>query len=377
MSLAEDIKAYALDIGYTHVGIAPADDFSGHATEIASRGDLYDFYIQDPRQFMEGALPQRKVPWAKSIICLVWDYAQKAFPERLLGKIGRIYQARCYGPPPQRINGARYQLMLQFVEKLGCRIAHNVILPERRAAARAGVITFGKNNFAYARGSGSFVVLSSILVDKKLQFDRPTLKVNCPEDCTACMDACPTGAIYAPLKLNPRRCISFNNWWTQNGRPPDITSCIPHDLRKNIGTRVHGCDVCQEVCPRNQLRMKEKLPKDPFLENIAKGFSLTKMLHMTDNFFHKSVHPLMYNYIREKKYFQRNAAIAIGNLGNPKYLPDLVEGMSVPHDTVRSHAAWALGQIGGNTARTALSKVLHAESSSWVRKEIEMALDSC
>ena len=377
MALAEDIKAYALDIGYTHVGIAPADDFCGHAEEVDSRGDLYDFYIQDPRRFMDGALLQKALPWAKSIICLVWDYAQKAFPEELIGKIGRIYQARCYGPPAYRINGARYQLMVEFVQKTGCRVARNVVVPERRAAARAGAITFGKNNFAYAGGSGSFIVLSSIVVDKTLPYDNPTMKIHCSEDCTACMDACPTGAIYAPLKLNPRRCISFNNWWTQDGRPPNISSRIPHDIRKRIGTRVHGCDACQEACPRNQFRLKGGLPKDPFLENIAKGFSLTKMLQMPDEFFKKSVQPLMYNYIREKKYFQRNAAIALGNLGDPQNLPIISEALTVPHDTVRSHAAWALGRLGGHTAKKTLSAALQTEASAWVREEIEMALAHC
>ncbi len=377
MSLEKDIKAYALDIGYTHVGIAPADGFCDHINEIESRGDFYDFYSQDPRGFMDGALPQKTIPWAKSIICLVWDYAQKAFPEELLGKIGRIYQARCYGPPPHRINGARYQLMVQFVQKMGCRVARNIFIPERRAAARAGVITFGKNNFAYAKGSGSFVVLSSIVVDKALRYDNPTLKVHCPKDCTACMDACPTGAIYAPLKLNPRRCISFNNWWTQEGRPPNITSCIPHDLREKIGIHVHGCDVCQEACPRNKFRLKHKLPKDPFLESIAKEFSLLKMLQMPDGFFQKNIQPLMYNYIREKKYFQRNAAIALGNLGDSQYIPDLSMALKTPHETVRGHAAWALGRLGGKTARKTLSAALQTEASTGVRKEIKMALEAC
>lgn len=377
MSLSEDIKAYALDIGYSHIGIAPADSFNDHIEEVESRGDLYDFYTQDPRRFMEGALPRKTMPDAKSIICLVWDYAQKAFPEALLGKIGRIYQARCYGPPAHRINGARYRLMIEFVQKMGCQVARNGFIPERRAAARAGVITFGKNNFAYAKGSGSFVVLSSIVVDRELEYDRPTLKMSCPSKCTACMDACPTGAIYAPLKLNPRRCISFNNWWTQDGRPPNITSCIPHDIRKKIGTRVHGCDVCQEVCPRNQIRLNHKLPKDPFLEMVAKDFSLEKMLLMKDRFYQQSVKPLMYNYIREKKYFQRNAAIAIGNLKDPGYLPYLITALSSPHETVRSHTAWALGRIGGQKAKRALSTAAQTEDSKWVRKEITSAMDRC
>lgn len=345
MTLAEQIKNYALDIGYQAVGITTAEPFYDHISEVASRKEIYDFYAQDPRQFLIGANPKQTMPQARSIVCLVWDYAQKSFPKTLVGKIGRIYQARCYGPPANRINGAGYQLMIDFLKNQGCSVGHNIFIPERRAAARAGVITFGKNNFAYAKGSGSFIVLSSIVIDKVVNYDPSTLKISCPENCTACIDACPTGAIYEPLKLNPRRCISFNNWWTQDGRPPNITGFIPYDIRKKIGSRVHGCDVCQEVCPKNQDRLKTKLPKDPFLEKIAQEFSLPKMLLMPDGYFEQVIQPLMYNYIKEKKYFQRNAAIAMGNIGDPKYIPDLIKAMNYPEPMVREYAAWALDKM--------------------------------
>lgn len=157
MSFADDIKSFALDIGYSRVGITTADDFSDHIEEVQSRGRIYDFYVEDTRKFLHGAQPMKSMSAAKSIISLAWDYAQKAFPESLLGKIGRIYQARCYNAPYHRINGARYKLMLEFLEKMGCQIGRGIFIPERRAAARAGVTTFGKNNFAYSKNIGSFI----------------------------------------------------------------------------------------------------------------------------------------------------------------------------------------------------------------------------
>jgi epoxyqueuosine reductase len=120
MSLTTDIKDFALDIGYNRVGITSAESFSDHIDEVQSRGAIYDFYVEDPRQFLKGAQPKKTMPSVKSIISMAWDYSQKAFPDSLLGKIGRIYQARCYNAPPHRINGARYQLMLDFLEKMGC-----------------------------------------------------------------------------------------------------------------------------------------------------------------------------------------------------------------------------------------------------------------
>ena len=90
MSLTRDIKDFALDIGYSHVGITSADDFSDFIDEVQSRGSLYDFYVEDPRKFLSGVQTKKCMPEAKSIISVVWDYSQKAVPESLLGKIGRI-----------------------------------------------------------------------------------------------------------------------------------------------------------------------------------------------------------------------------------------------------------------------------------------------
>ncbi len=96
------------------------------------------------------------MPSAKSIISIVYDYHKEAFPGNLIGKIGRLYQARCYLSPEHRINGARRNLMKQFLEKYGCELitAPQIQIPERLAAARAGIITRGRNTFAFANGMG-------------------------------------------------------------------------------------------------------------------------------------------------------------------------------------------------------------------------------
>lgn len=373
MSLSSDIKEYALDLGYSKVGITTAESFSEHIAEIKSRNGIYDFYVEDPRGFLQGAEPKQLMPSAKSIVSLVWDYSQKAFPAALLGKIGRIYQARCYNAPAHRINGARNQLMADFLKQNGCQIGQGIFVPERWAAARAGITTFGRNNFAYADGIGSFIVLHSFVIDVEMEYDKPTVEVGCPEGCSACMKACPTQAIYEPQKLNPRKCIAFNAWWTQDGRPK-VTSHIPSEIREKMGTRVHGCDICQEVCPRNKARLKAKLPEDDFLEKFSRDFSLTKLLNMTDEFYAASVHPLMYNYIKERKYFQRNAAIALGNLGDPAFIPDLEIAMKDSEELVREYTAWALGKIGGRLAKQVLEASSKREICETVKKEIEIAL---
>ena len=374
MSLTEDIKDFALDLGYSKVGITTADSFPDYIAELNSRYEMYAWYIERPTQPLKGADPKSVMPSAKSIVMVAYDASKESFPEKLVGKIGRIYQVRGYQAPRHRINGVREQLMREFLERNGSQVDPKLRVPERLAAARAGITTYGKNCFAFADGIGSFILITAFVVDAELDYDKPTLKVKCPPKCTACIDACPTGALYEPLKMDPRRCIAFNTFMTQDGYPGGVTSYIPPEIREKMGTWIHGCDICQEVCPRNQRRLKAKLPPNEFLVKVAKDFELTKLLNLSDEFYTKRVQPLMYNYIRDKKYFQRNAAIALGNMGDPTSIPDLAQAMEDLEKLVRGYAAWALGRIGGSRAKQILEASLARETDEFAKKEIQAAL---
>ena len=374
MSLSEDIKDFGLDLGYSKVGITTAESFPDYIAELNSRRDMYGWYIESAFQPITGADPKSAMPSAKSIVAAVYDGYKESFPEKFVGKIGRLYQARCYLAPHHRINGARRQLMREFLEKNGCNVAQRLVVPERLSAARAGVVTYGKNTFAFADGIGSFILITAFVVDAKLDYDEPTLEVKCPPGCTACIDACPTGALYEPLKMDPRRCIAFNTFMTQDGYPGGLTSYIPPEIREKMGTWIHGCDICQEACPKNQKRLKAKLPQNEFLVKVAQDFELTKLLNLSDEFYAKRVQPLMYNYIRGKKYFQRNAAISLGNMGDPVFIPDLAQAMQDSEELVRGYAAWALGRIGGSQAKQILEAGLAHETAESARSEIKAAL---
>lgn len=374
MSLSEDIKDFGLDLGYSKVGITTADSFSSYIAELKARSEMYAWYIEGSFQPIKGADPKSIMPSAKSIVAVVYDGSKESFPEKLVGKIGRLYQARCYLTPRHRINGVRRQLMREFLEKNGCEVAQRLVLPERLAAARAGIVTYGKNTFAFADGIGSFILMTAFVVNAELDYDEPTIREDCPPKCTACIDVCPTGSLYEPLKMDPRRCIAYNCFMTQDGYPAGTTSNISPEIRDKMGSWIHGCDICQEVCPRNQKRLKAKLPPNEFLVKIAEDFELIKLLNLTDEFYIKRVQPLMYNYIREKKYFQRNAAIALGNTGDPAYIPELAQAMQDSEELVRGYAAWALGKIGGSQAKQILEASLARETADSARKEIEAAL---
>lgn len=374
MNLTERIKAKALELGYTKVGICPADDFTDYVRTLEGRPDTYDFYIKREASPLLGARPKKAVPEAESIISLAYGFAHINYPQTLLDKIGRAYMARCYKPRGDMINGARYRLFVDFLERNGCKIIKNMLMPDRAAAARAGIATFGKNNFAYIKEAGSFVIFTSVLVDTILDYDTPTEECPCPPNCQVCMESCPTGAIIQPGELEPRKCIGFNNWFAQESSPNNVITHIPHDIREKMGAHIHGCDICQEVCPRNKKALSHTCLRDSFLERIAEKFDLAKVLNMNEEYYEEVIRPIMYNYLTEIRYFRRNAAIAIGNIGDESYIDDLKIAVEDSDTLLREYAIWALGKIGGEKSEAILRECLKSETDDKVIDEINLSL---
>ena len=148
----------ALELGYVRAGVASADDFPEYFQDVTSRPD-YEFLMHDKRQIVQNTHLQERYPGAKSIISVVYSYSGIHYPEKLLPYIGRAYLGRCYGPPVTNINGARLQLLKDYIKSLGIRIYEEAVLPDRSVGRRAGTITYGRNNFAYAGRYGSFIIL--------------------------------------------------------------------------------------------------------------------------------------------------------------------------------------------------------------------------
>ena len=65
LNLTKDIKDFALDIGYSHVGITSSEDFTDFIDEVESRGSIYDFYVENQRKFLSGAQPKKCMPEAE------------------------------------------------------------------------------------------------------------------------------------------------------------------------------------------------------------------------------------------------------------------------------------------------------------------------
>lgn len=378
MSLTEEIKSYVLELGYSRVGITTAEPFPVFAQALEERSQDYDWAIDSGLRLGRAVDPQDRLPGARSIVVAVYDYFRERFPENLVGKIGRLYQSRSYIEPPTRLGGARVHLMRQFLEAKGMQVGRWFLIasgvPDRLAAVRAGVGEIGRNTFVCTPGIGTFVLIHTFIVDAELEYDTPAKLTHCPPDCRLCIEACPTGAIVADFRLNPRRCLTFSHVVNVHGFR-NTSPYIDPELRPKMASWIHGCDVCQEACPRNQAKLKAELPVSAFLEETAKHFSLPGLLRMDKETETKAVAPLLHIYMRDRKYFQRNAAVALGNSGDPEMVPHLAGAMEDPEELVRAHAAWALGNLGGAAARRALESNRPRESGAQAKEEIRTALE--
>ena len=371
MSLKEAIREKALELGFEDAGFTGVEPLDLYIQEIESRpSEMYGWVQTEQFNTLRGARPREKHDWARSLVVLIRNYHRRAFPSQMVGVIGRCYQV-----DERKEHGAEHQRLLNFIKFLkdqGVRVWFDEELPARMSAARAGIIIYGKNCFAYARNSmrgASWLESIPLILDADLEPDEPSIELGCPKWCkNACIAACPTGALYAPKKMNPLRCIAFNSYYT-NG----IT---PLELREPMGTWIYGCDRCQEVCPRNQPWLNQALPENGSLMQRAPDFALSTLLTMDDKHYVDKVWPLAF-YISRKKVakWQMNAARALGNQGDPGNVPLLAQSLNdSPHEMVRGMCAWSLGQLGGARARAALEGRLSRENDL-VRLEIEKALE--
>jgi epoxyqueuosine reductase len=245
---------------------------------------------------------------------------------------------------------------------------------DRAIAQRSGLGWFGKNTNILTKGWGSWVFLAEIVTNLALELDQP-LAANCGR-CEICLHACPTQAFVAPYVLDNRRCISYLTI--------ELRGSIPLELRPLIGSHIFGCDICQEVCPVNQLaetrlrrlgRFEREHARLEFRPRGAVGSSpaLIPLLALDDEGFRQrfSKSPIKR---AKRRGLLRNVCVALGNIGDPVAVPALAQALGDSEPLVRGHAAWALGRIGGEHARAALERALSSEADESVLAEIRCAL---
>ena len=308
-ALAAAVKAKARELGFDHVGIAPAGpsrhaDYLRRWLDAGRHGEMA--YLAD--RFAERADPAVYFPGVRTAICVGLNYRTplEAVPDGAHGRVARYALGDDYH---DRIKPRLYDLADWLREVApGCETrcgVDTVPVMEKELAARAGVGWVGKNTCVIHPRDGSFLLLGEVLTTLDLPVDDPA--VDRCGTCTRCLDACPTAAITAPYQLDATRCISY---LTIEHRGE-----IAADLQRQMGDWVYGCDVCQDVCPWNR---REALTDDPAFAPPrwpTGSVPVDEMLGWSTDDYHRHTRRSVLRRVK-LPVLQRNAAIARGNAGN-------------------------------------------------------------
>ncbi len=363
-ALAEAVKARARDIGFDLVAIGPADPPAhGRAFEQwleAGYGGTMAYLERGREKRLD---LQKILPGAQSIIAVALNYYQGTRPEL---DSWRGVSRYAWGRDYHTVMEPRLEALLNFVRQAagphadGKSYVDTGPILERDLAARAGLGWTGKNTMLIHPRLGSWFFLGLLLTTARLEYDAPLVD-HCGS-CTRCLDACPTRAFTASYTLDARRCISYLTI--------ELRGAIPEGLRPAMGEWIFGCDVCQDVCPWN--RKAPATEKTDFLPTRPLP-RLTELVALDEAGFRTT---FLGSPVRRAKRggLLRSATVALGNRKDSQAVEALAQTLHDPDPTVRQHAAWALGRIGGGEARAVLETALAGEPDPTVSADLESAL---
>ncbi|GAB5562090.1 MAG: tRNA epoxyqueuosine(34) reductase QueG [Synoicihabitans sp.] len=235
---------------------------------------------------------------------------------------------------------------------------------ERSWAAAAGVGFTGKNAMLISRDFGNWLFLAAIMVRCRIEPDKPVSQSfeqrpvgTLCGSCTACLDACPTGALPEPGVVDARRCISYQTI--------ENKGMIPRDLRAGIGDRIYGCDICAEVCPWNRFAQQARSQLVEAKSGIQ-SLSLRQILELTPESFARIFRGTAIKRVKLRGLL-RNACIVAANTKAVALLPQIIH-LATRHaePLVRAHAVHAAICLG---AKEELQAARESEEHDWVKAE--------
>ena len=345
MLTAADVKRMAREAGFDLCGIAPAEAFpelkyfdewlaAGHAGEMR--------YLS--RSAARRADVRNVVPAARSVVALGVVYnTDRPYSTEVDDADAALISRYAWGEDYHDVLGRRADALLARMreardEPFEARwYVDTGPVQERVYAQYAGLGWIGKNTCLIHPEQGSWIFLGEIITSLALEPDAPQLD-QCGT-CTLCIEACPTDALREPWVLDSTRCLSY---LTIELRGP-----IPETWRSAVGTRVYGCDICQDVCPYNHPAARSDdaawQPRPAFDQP-----TLTDLWRRSDT----DTRTLLADSAMSRAKlngFRRNVAVALGNRGTAEARAALDEPAGADRASTRDpvvaeQVAWARRQ---------------------------------
>ncbi len=338
--LANQIKGWGQQLGFQQVGITDTDltEAENHLSkwlESGMHGDLQYMAKHGSKR----TRPSELISGTIRIISVRMDYFPpncRDIAENLEDSASAFVSRYGVGRDYHKLIRKRLELLARkisdVVGEFGYRaFADSAPVMEKPLAQKAGIGWIGKHSNLLNRRAGSWFFLGELYTDLPLPCDQPESD-HCGS-CTACISACPTGAIVEPYVVDARKCISY---WTIEYR-----GSVPEEMRPQIGNRIFGCDDCQIVCPWNRFAGTTE-ERDFEVRNQLDRIGLCDVFSWTEqDFVEKMRGSAIYRLGYE--LWLRNVAIALGNSDTtPVVLETLKSRLNDRSALVREHVKWAL-----------------------------------
>jgi epoxyqueuosine reductase len=254
------LEPLAREAGFDWFGVAAAaglDEARARLEQWLAEGrhGSMEWLARDPARRAD---PRLVLAECRSVVIVGMNYLRDAPPRRGsvvdppaagMGRISRYARTRDY----HRVLEGRLRRLARAIDVVvapgsttRAYVDYGPVL-ERDWAARAGIGFIGKHTLLIHPRQGSFHFLAALLTTAELAPTAALPHADGCGDCRRCIDACPTGAITEPWRLDARRCLSYLT--IEHPGPPGEA----HDP-KTVAGQVFGCDICQDVCPYNQSR---------------------------------------------------------------------------------------------------------------------------
>jgi len=336
--LTANIRNEALKVGFTQAGFAPA----GETPYMAYFQNWLKDGLHGEMRFLERQTekrgnPELVLPGVRSIIVAALKYysGEDAPASPLAGRISRYALGADYHPAVM----GRMERLLRFIknavpEANGRCYADAGPVMEKVWGAETSIGWIGKHSGLVSRELGTRFFTGVILLDIPLEYDGRS-KSLCGV-CRRCLDACPSGGLAAPYRLDARKCLSYLTI--------EFRGSIPHDLRPFVGNRIFGCDECQNACPWNRFAGKTTVAElTPWKENFAP--ELLSLAGLSREAFERRFagSPVLR---ATRDGFMRNVMIALGNSRSAEAVPALKAALTDESPLVREHAEWGIYQSG-------------------------------
>jgi epoxyqueuosine reductase len=243
------VRQKARELGFSQVGIARVQGLAEEGVglqEWLAKGyhASMAWMARDPERRAD---VRSIIPGAKSVISLATNYFTPSFHSRdpKKAKISRY----AWGDDYHLVLTPRIQELVRCIKSVEPEASAAFYVDtgpvmDKTWAVRAGIGWLGKHTNVISKEYGSWIFLGEIIVDVELEYDEPI--ADFCGSCTACIEACPTGAIVEPYVLDSNRCISYLTI-EHKGEFSD-------EFNSHLQNWVFGCDICQDVCPWNRFQ---------------------------------------------------------------------------------------------------------------------------